>query len=367
MRDDLKYDEIVALLNDKASQIAEDCIPNGRVDGLYWRGDLCGKISVHIKGSRVGTVGAWQNQLGGKTGGNLVSLIELAYNCKSHGEAVRLAKERYLGMRKRELTEEEKRQWARQQEQSKLAAEKRKQDEERERQRKTVTVQDIWHSAVPIGGTLAEVYLRSREIDLERGIPGLDQWPPSLRFHAGLSHNGGKHPALICGVQNVDRKLVAVWRIFLGPDGKALTDGEGKKVKLGYGPAAGGAVRLGPATPILRVVEGVETSLGVQRLTRNSASVWACLSTSGMAGFVIPKGVKRLEIYSDGDRFRENIRTGGVDLPPGTKAAETLRDRARNEGIEAVIFPSPEPDDWLDVWQARKRDQRQKRSVQYQE
>lgn len=367
MRDDISYNEIITRLNDMVETVAADCIPNGRKDGKYWRGDLHGKISVHLSGGRVGTVGGWQGQFGGKIGTNLIGLIELAYNCGSHGEAVKVAKERFLGLKQGQMSEQDRERWKKQQEDSRNAADRRKRQEQRDKNWKAGTAQQIWHEAKPIIGTLAEQYLLSREIELEPDMPGLDRWPPSLRFHPALPFRDARHPALIGGVQNVERKLVAIWRIFLGPDGKALTDEEGKKVKLGFGPATGGAVRLGPATPILRITEGMETALGVQRLTKNSASVWAALSTSGMIGLDIPPGVKRLEIYADGDRYRLNKQTGAVDLPPGIKAAEALKAKAAKVGVEAVIFPSPEPDDWLDVWQALKRDQKQRRAVQYQD
>ncbi|MDA5627828.1 toprim domain-containing protein [Agrobacterium sp. ST15.16.055] len=188
---------------------------------------------------------------------------------------------------------------------------------------------------------------------------------PSLRFHPGLKLGNTRHPALIGGVQAKNRKLTAVWRIFLGPDGHALTDDEGKKLKLGLGPAVGGAVRLGPVTETLRVVEGIETGLGVSLLSKKQASVWATLSTSGMINFEIPEGVKRLEIYADGDRHRLNKKTGDLMMPPGIAAAKQLQSRAEKEGVQAVLFPSPEPDDWLDVWVQRKRDEQQQRTVQY--
>lgn len=243
---------------------------------------------------------------------------------------------------------------------------RRRQNEQRERERKAETVRSIWSDAKPIAGTAAEAYLNSRSIFM-------DQWQPSLRFHPALwlapsedhGHGGRKHPALIGGVQAKDRKLVAVWRIFLGPDGRALTDNGGKKIKLGFGPATGGAVRLGPVGPVLRLTEGIETALGVNQLTRGTAPVWATLSTSGMTGLEIPEGVKRLEIYADGDRHRLNRRTGEVTEPPGIRAAKELQNKAKGQGVEAVVYPSPEPDDWLDVWAARHADEQRLRNVEY--
>lgn len=236
-------------------------------------------------------------------------------------------------------------------------------DEAKAKSEKLETVKGIWHSAVPIVGTLAEVYLNGRSI--ERDDIGDVPWPPSIRFHAGLMHAGTKHPALIGGVQAVDRKLVAIWRIFLDANGRAITDADGKKVKLGLGSASGGAVRLGPVTKTLRVAEGLETALAVQRLTSRDASTWALLSTSGMIGFEIPAGVERLEIYADGDRHRMHKITGALMPPPGIEAAKQLKEKANAKGVEAVIYPSPEPDDWLDVWQARKKNERRERNVQY--
>ncbi|SCM79857.1 hypothetical protein KL86PLE_90675 [uncultured Pleomorphomonas sp.] len=362
----IPYEEIVERLNDHASQIAEDCIPDGRRDKNYWRGDCHGKCSVHIAGPRVGMVGFWQGQAGNtKGGGNLIHLIELAFGCKSHGEAVQIAKERYLELRGRELTPEEKRAWAKSQEASKRRAAERQRQAEIETAEKAETAHAVWHASVPIAGTLAEVHLKGRDIELS-DFPDGRPWPPSLRFNPRVELRRGEfHPALVCGVQAPDRKLIAVWRIFLRPDGTNLLDKDGKKIKLGLGPAAGGAVRLAPIGEVLRLAEGVETSIGVLLLTGCRVPVWATLSTSGMIGFQIPKGVRRLEIYADGDRHRLNKLTNRADLPPGIRAADLLQERALKEGVECVIVPSPEPDDWLDVWQTRKKDMRNGRSVVY--
>lgn len=362
--DDITYQEIVERLKGIAGAVARRCIPNGAPDGVYWRGDLRGKVSVHVKGARVGMVGFWQGQAGNaKGGGNLIDLIGLAFNCQTHGEAVRIAKETFLGIGKRELTPAEKRAWAKQQEETERDAVRRRQADEKAKAEKIETVQSIWREAVPIAGTPAEAYLHSRMLELS-DLPGLSSWMPSLRFHPSVMLGRDRHPALIGGVQSQQRKLVALWRIPLQPDGKALLGADGKKIKLGFGPAAGGAVRLAPVGPVLRLTEGIETGLGVMGLTACRVPVWATLSTSGMVGFQIPAGVRRIEIYADADRYREGER-GGVLDPPGIRAAKALQERAIRDGVEAVIHPSPEPDDWLDVFQARKRDRLTERAAQY--
>lgn len=371
MREDIPYQDIVEKLNDIVDRVASDCVPDGRKHGPYWRGDCHGKVSVHLSGTRVGMVGFWQGQAGNaKGGGNLIHLIELAKGFTSHGEAVRFAKRHYLGIGDREMTAEERRRQSRSQAESERRKRDRERQDEQQLESKVQTVQSLWHEGSPIAGTLAEIYLGTRSIELS-DLKGADQWPPSMRFHPSMpvspdDPRSRRHPALMGGVQSKSRRLIAIWRVFLDADGNALKDRDGKKMKLGFGPAAGGAVRFGPVTPVLKLTEGMETGLGVRCLARpSSGSVWATLSTSGMVGFEIPDGVKRLEIYADGDRHRLNKRSGELMLPPGIDAARKLQERAGREGVECVIHPSPEPDDWLDVWQQRKKDEQRQRSIEY--
>lgn len=262
--------------------------------------------------------------------------------------------------RRREAAEQQRRAEA-----SRKAAEQRREEEE-----KAENARWLWKSGQALAATLAETYLNGRSIELvDLRAP---VWPQSLRFHSGLlmpanqdipvEFHRRRFPALIGAVQAPDRRVTAVWRIFLSAEGHALTNAEGKKIKLGFGPASGGAVRLGPVSETLRLAEGIETSLAVMALLQSEASVWATLSTSGMQNFQIPSGVRRLEIYADGDHHRLNKRTGDVMTPPGIRAAETLQSRARAAGVEVGIYPSPAPDDWLDVWQTakKKRDDEQR-------
>lgn len=254
-------------------------------------------------------------------------------------------------------TEEEKR---RRQQMDADRQRRREQDEARRAQEtaeKVETVRGIWSEGSPIDGTLAQAYLRGR------GIPYMD-WPPSLRFHPGLLFEGVRHPALICGVQDKARKLVALWRIFLTVEGKALTGSDGRKVKLGFGPAGGGAVRLAPASEEILVCEGVETGFGVGCLTGWKKPVWPLLSTSGMIGWDPPEGVRKVVIYSDGDRHKVR-KDGKVGDPPGCVAAEKLRERLTAMKIDVIVHEPPAGTDWLDVWVSLQEESERERSVQY--
>lgn len=264
----------------------------------------------------------------------------------------------------REESQSEKAERLQREQQRKIKDAHKAKQAEREAERKAETVRSIWTEARPIAGTPAELYLKSRMIELS-DFAEHSEWVPSLRYHPSLSFRGNRHNALIGGVQSKNRKIVAVWRIFLDQAGNPLLDENGKKIKLGLGSASGGAVRLGPVTPVLKLAEGIETALGVMLLTKGKSSVWATLSTSGMMGIEIPDGVRRVEIYADGDRHRRHNNTGAVVEPPGIVAAKKLKERLLSEGIETVIYASPEPDDWLDVWVERKKDEQRQRAVQY--
>jgi hypothetical protein len=78
---------------------------------------------------------------------------------------------------------------------------------------------EIWHSAVPISGTLGRVYLESRGITL---VPGQEE----LRYAAALKHSTTKTltPALVAPFRNVEGKVVGVERIYLLPDGSGKAD-----------------------------------------------------------------------------------------------------------------------------------------------
>lgn len=207
----------------------------------------------------------------------------------------------------------------------------------------------IWNASVPLPGSTAEAYLRSRGIDLEI-------WPDVLRSHPSLLHqNGKRYPALVCRVDDLAGHLTAVWRIFLRSDGrKADTD----MVKMGLGPAAGGAVRIGGLHHKIAVAEGVESALGYWLLTGCRYPAWAALSTSGMIGLEVPLGVEIVEIAPDGDRPMKRQGEEYVPaVPAGRKAAESLRSRLLQEGVGCVIAAEPSAGkDYNDLWLEHSRE-----------
>lgn len=182
-----------------------------------------------------------------------------------------------------------------------------------------------WREAQPIGGTLAERYLRGRGITAEL--------PVKLRFHAGCWHPAGKRlPALVAMVEGTER--FAVHRTYLAEPGRKA---ELEPAKAMLGAVAGGAVRLAVAEGQLVVAEGIETALSLASgLLRAPATVWAAFSASGMAGLRLPEQPDRLTVATDGDEA-------------GRAAGHALAQRAQALGWAVSLLPAPDGRDWNDV------------------
>lgn len=202
----------------------------------------------------------------------------------------------------------------------------------------------IWNACRPIAGTLAESYLASR------GFTGLPASMP-LGFHPALKYPGkGKMPALVCRVDDMLGEFTGIWRIYLTETGiKMPVD----KPKLGLGPCGGGAVQFGGITGKIGIAEGVESALGAWCLVGRQYPVWAGLSTAGVIGVELPLAVKQVVVFPDGDYSMR--RQGGeyvpVACPPGRKAAQTLRERLKGEGVACGLAAEPNPGlDYNDIW-----------------
>lgn len=183
-----------------------------------------------------------------------------------------------------------------------------------------------WAEAGPITGTLAERYLRRRNITCDL--------PVTLRFHPQCWHgpSARRHPAMVAAVA-IGRRLVGVHRTFIAEPGAKIPNA----AKMALGPIAGGAVRLSGSPGPLIVGEGVETCLSLlDGLQQRQPRVWASLGTSGMAGLVLPPEPGELVLAADGDA-------------PGERAAAKLADRAASAGWRVRIMSCPAGRDWNDL------------------
>jgi putative DNA primase/helicase len=200
-----------------------------------------------------------------------------------------------------------------------------KAEEASDRQRTEAALR-LYFEATPAAGTLVEDYLRTRGIT----IPV----PDSLSFHPGLRHRSGEvWPAMVALVtRGTDGEPIGIHRTFLSRDGGGKAPIDRQKMLLG--PCRGGAVRLGPATLLLMVGEGIETCLAAMQATGQSA--WAALSTSGLRSLDLPPVVREVIVLADGD-------------DAGESAARTAGLRWRREGRLVRIARPPAGADFNDV------------------
>lgn len=183
---------------------------------------------------------------------------------------------------------------------------------QREKQAKA---RQIWAESVPIGGTVAETYLREARCIR---VP----LPATLRFHPDLPHKPGLAlglPAMVAAVTNQARQVVAVQRTFLKPDGSDKAPLNAPKRSLG--PIAQGAVRLAPPAAVLGLAEGIETGLSAMELYR--LPVWCALG-SNLAGVDLPELVRHVVVFAD---------RGAAGELAAAKAEEAFRHQRRKVSV----------------------------------
>jgi Toprim domain len=86
----------------------------------------------------------------------------------------------------------------------------------------------------------------------------------------------------------------------------------------------GNAVRLGRAVDVMMAGEGLETILSLRQVMPLLPAA-AALSANHLAALELPAGLRRLYLARDDD-------------PAGRRAVETLADRARAAGVEALTL-----------------------------
>lgn len=353
IKDQLSVGEISEMLRRDADSVARALLPRGAYEmgNREWRctgsnSPTGTAISVYVgSGPKQGVCGFWNEA---KEGGDLINLYQKVNNC-SPREAVAWAKE-WLGIGPAPATRGNLAQQRRDLEKQRLAR-----DEKRRRSAKNIRrlASGIWRSCRPLSAE-GEVYLSGRGLD--PAFAGTE-----IRFHPHLQHpTGQSFPALV-GRVSIGERGVGIWRTYLKPtgEGKAPVDNP----KLGLGDCIGGAVRIGGIWTEIGVTEGKETGIAVRQLihkwTGKHMPVWAALSSSGMAGLIVPEGeVKMVRIFCDNDpvKFREDEMRQRAPSA-GVAAAGRLAERLRAAGIEVHIHVPPVGMDWLDVLLANKAQQ----------
>jgi DNA primase len=155
---------------------------------------------------------------------------------------------------------------------------------------RTAEALTIWRQAVPIKGTLAEMYLRSRRL--------ICALPESLRFaRLPYGKRGPMHPCLVALVASAQDCATGIQRTYLNASGTGKANVP--KQKLSLGRIRGGAIRLAPAAGELVVCEGLEDGLTLQQ--ELGVATWVAAGVGNLRTLDLPAGVRAVVIGADAD------------------------------------------------------------------
>lgn len=186
----------------------------------------------------------------------------------------------------------------------------------------------VWEASQPIGGTVAECYLRGRALHLPL--------PEALRFAVlPYGKRGGVYPAMVAAVTDLSGNVIGVQRTYLAANGTGKADVPAAKLSLGR--ITGGAVRLTPPSRSMILCEGTEDALSIIQSTGRAA--WAALGTSSLGKVELPFATEDVVIGADNDEAGEAA---------AQKAARAYAERGCRTRI---IRPLPGFKDWNDELQ----------------
>ncbi len=203
----------------------------------------------------------------------------------------------------------------------------------------------IWAEAHPVReGDAVWKYLAGRGLDPARAHP-------EIRTHEGLPYHsaradGETFPVMLSRITNHEGIVINLHRTFLSPEGGKASVEHPKKLMPGLSTA--GVVRLGgiPGNGVIGLAEGVETALGASLLA--GMPVWATIGCGNMAAIdKLPEGVREVVVFADND-----------EKYAGQAAAYAFAHRWACRGLSVHVMVPPNPgEDWLDVWNARAKQQ----------
>jgi len=183
----------------------------------------------------------------------------------------------------------------------------------------------LFAMAKPILGTVADAYLRNRGLTAFRDCT-------ALRFHSRCYYRGDGDdpldgardawPALIAAVTDLPGTQTGAHRTWLDPSGKNKAPVSTPRRAMGH--LLGHGVRFGVADEIMAAGEGIETMLSLRSVMPTLPMV-AALSANHLAALLLPPTLRRLYLAPDDDAA-------------GHHGVETLADRARAAGIEALTL-----------------------------
>jgi len=300
--------DVARRLAQNAEAVCRHYLFNGRREGRYWLvGDLDNtpgrSLYVRLKGAEAGkgAAGKWTDAATGEHG-DLLDLISANRRLDTLRDALDEARA-FLSMPRPEPQPRQ------------LPAPTGSPEAGRR----------LFAMARPIAGTVAEAYLRNRGLTALRDCT-------ALRFHPRCYYRGDEDdprdgvrdawPALIAAVTDLSGTQTGAHRTWLDPSSRDKAPVSTPRRAMGH--LLGHGVRFGVAHDVMAAGEGIETVLSLRSVMPTLPMV-AALSANHLAVLLLPPTLRRLYLVRDDDAA-------------GHGAVETLADRARSAGIEALTL-----------------------------
>ncbi|ESY71795.1 DNA primase [Mesorhizobium sp. LNHC252B00] len=300
--------DLAQRLGRNAEAVCREYLSNGRRDGRYWLvGDVQNNpgrsMFVRLKGaeSGKGAAGKWTDAATGEHG-DLLDVIRESCGLVDFKDVADEAR-RFLSLPRHE-------------------------PDPQPRPRPSTTpagspesARRLFSMSQPITGTIVETYLRKRGITALHGTGAL-RFHPRCYYRPDSVSQTETWPAMIASVTDLDGKITGAHRTWLAPDGsgKAPVD----TPRRAMGDLLGNGVRFGVAHDVMSAGEGIETMLSLRMVLPQMPTV-AALSAAHLGQLLFPATLRRLYIARDDD-------------PAGDGAVQSLIERARAVGIEAITL-----------------------------
>jgi len=200
---------------------------------------------------------------------------------------------------------------------------------------RAATASRIWESGRAIDGTLAQTYLRLRDISGDLPGPWVARFNPAVPLCAYRTEDWiATRPALVASISDVGGAFTGVEVTYVRANGRRADDLRIPRKHIGRVPA-GCAVRIDPAAADMLVAEGFVTALSAR--ARFDLPAWALLSTRNLRSWSAPGGVRFVLIAGD----------NGAD---GRRSASVLAERLETQGVRTrLAFPDERFGDWNDA------------------
>jgi hypothetical protein len=296
--------DVKAMLVERLDTLVRELAPQVQVKGgnfigkCPWRVDKNGGSFIVWRGGRA--AGAWKDYATDEAG-DVLDLIAFAC-CGANGRPSR--EERVAALRWAEawlgLAATDPATIAVKRAKAVRAQHEAEQAEEEKRRRKRKRAFELWLSAKPWRGTVAETYLRARGVDPDR----IANWADGFRFIARLEHwveRGFYGPALVAAMRHPTRGFAALHAVWLADDGAGKSLVTPAKLTLGLSQGAAMHITKGEGEhPPLAFCEGPEDGVSIAEAAPEF-SVNAVGGLSNLGNQIIPVGTPYVIVCKDND------------------------------------------------------------------